>query len=60
MASLQEIALQYQITERTGADVSLEVLLGDRPVAQLADLIAAAEDFDIHNLAQTEQPEVHS
>jgi methionyl-tRNA synthetase len=38
--SMQAIALQYQILERTGADVPLEDLLGDRTVAQLADFLS--------------------
>jgi hypothetical protein len=33
---MQAIALQYQIAERTGADVTIEELLGDRTVAELA------------------------
>ncbi|HEX9030651.1 MAG TPA: class I tRNA ligase family protein [Streptosporangiaceae bacterium] len=38
--SMQAIALQYQIAERTGADVTVQDLLGDRTVAQLAELLA--------------------
>ena len=34
--SMQAIALQYQIAERTGADVTVEELLGERTVAELA------------------------
>ena len=41
--SLQAIALQYQVLEHTGEDVSVEDLLGCRTVAQLAELIAAGE-----------------
>jgi methionyl-tRNA synthetase len=41
--SLQAIALQYQVLEHTGADVSVEDLLGCRTVAELAGLIAAGE-----------------
>jgi methionyl-tRNA synthetase len=41
--SLQAIALQYQVLEHTGADVSVEDLLGCRTVGQLAELIAAEE-----------------
>lgn len=46
MESLQAIALQYQITERLGADVPLEDLLGDRTVAELADLILEGAEPD--------------
>jgi methionyl-tRNA synthetase len=38
--SMQAIALQYQILQRTGKDVAIEDLLGDRTLAQLAELIA--------------------
>ncbi|HEX3492343.1 MAG TPA: class I tRNA ligase family protein [Streptosporangiaceae bacterium] len=41
--SLQAISLQYQVLEHTGADVTVEDLLGCRTVAQLAGLISAAE-----------------
>ena len=41
--SLQAIALQYQVLEHTGADVTVDDLLGGRTVAQLAELISAAE-----------------
>ena len=41
--SLQAIALQYQVLEHTGADVSVEDLLGCRTVGELAELIAAEE-----------------
>ena len=41
MESLQAIALQYQISEQAGADISVEDLLGARDVADLAALIAA-------------------
>ncbi len=40
--SLQAIALQYQILQVTGADVTVQDLLGDHTVAQLAALLAAA------------------
>lgn len=36
MTSMQSIALQYQILDRTGVDISIEELLGDRSVADLA------------------------
>jgi methionyl-tRNA synthetase len=42
--SLQAIALQYQILERTGADVTVENLLGDTTIAQLAASLPADED----------------
>jgi len=38
--SMQAIALQYQILERTGADVTVEDLLGMRTVAELAALLS--------------------
>jgi methionyl-tRNA synthetase len=41
MESLQAIVLQYQISEQTGADVSIDDLLGSRDVAELATLIAS-------------------
>jgi methionyl-tRNA synthetase len=41
--SLQAIALQYQVLEHTGADVTVDDLLGCRTVAQLAELISAGE-----------------
>ncbi|MEU6917436.1 class I tRNA ligase family protein [Streptomyces olindensis] len=46
MESLQVIALQYQITEQVGADVSIEDLLGDKSVAELAALIADGAEPD--------------
>jgi methionyl-tRNA synthetase len=41
--SMQAIALQYQILERTGVDVSVEDLLGERSVAGLAHFLASQE-----------------
>jgi methionyl-tRNA synthetase len=41
--SMQAIALQYQILERTGVDVSVEDLLGERSVADLAHFLASQE-----------------
>ena len=41
--SLQAIALQYQVLEHTGADVTVDDLLGGNTVAQLAELISAGE-----------------
>lgn len=43
MESLHSVALQYQILEKTGADMSLEVLLGSRTVKDLARLLTADE-----------------
>ncbi len=37
--SMQAIALQYQILQRTGADVAIEDLLGDRTIAEIAGLL---------------------
>lgn len=39
--SLQAIALQYQILAGTGCDVTVQDLLGDHTIAQLAALLAA-------------------
>lgn len=44
MESLQAIALQYQLMDQVGADVSIEDLMGGRDVARLAELIAAGLD----------------
>ena len=47
--SMQAIALQYQILDHTGADVSVEYLLSDRTVGELAEFLsgqAAADDED--------------
>jgi len=48
--SMQAIALQYQILERTGTDVAVADLLGDRTVRQLAafvvDSTANADNVD--------------
>jgi len=41
MESLQAIALQYQVLEQVGADVTIEDLLGTRDVAALAAFIAS-------------------
>jgi methionyl-tRNA synthetase len=38
--SMQAIALQYQILQRTGADIAIDDLLGDRTLAELAELLA--------------------
>ncbi len=37
--SMQAIALQYQILQRTGADIAIDDLLGDRTLAELAQLL---------------------
>jgi methionyl-tRNA synthetase len=42
LESLQAVALQYQIAEATGADVSVEELMGERDVAALASLLSKA------------------
>jgi methionyl-tRNA synthetase len=42
MTSLQAIAVQYQVLEKTGVDVSIEDLLGERTIAQLAEHLDAA------------------
>jgi methionyl-tRNA synthetase len=46
--SMQAIALQYQILERTGADVTVESLLGDRTVAELAVALSAGPAPEPH------------
>jgi methionyl-tRNA synthetase len=38
-SSLHAVALQYQILERTGVELTLDELLGERSVAELADLL---------------------
>lgn len=38
--SMQAIALQYQILQRTGTDIAIDDLLGNRTLADLAELIA--------------------
>lgn len=44
MESLQCIVLQYKILEETGADVTVEDLLGDRTVTELAAFLADGLD----------------
>ncbi|NLU80645.1 class I tRNA ligase family protein [Micromonospora sp. HNM0581] len=39
MSSMQAVALQYQILERTNADISIEQIFGARDLADLATLI---------------------
>jgi methionyl-tRNA synthetase len=46
MTSMQSIALQYQILDRTGVDVSIEQLLGERSMAELAGYLEAAMTED--------------
>lgn len=46
--SMQAIALQYQILERTGADVTVESLLGDHTVAELAATLSAGPAPEAH------------
>jgi methionyl-tRNA synthetase len=53
MTSMQSIALQYQILDRTGLDVSIEQLLGEQSVAQLAgQLQAGMRDEQVAELAE--------
>ena len=47
MESLQAIALQFRILEQTGADVSVEDLLGARDVAELAAFIASGLEPEV-------------
>ena len=47
LTSMQSIALQYQILERTGVDVSIEQLLGERSMAELAGYLEAAMTEDL-------------
>jgi methionyl-tRNA synthetase len=47
--SMQAITLQYQILEETGADVTVEDLLGDRTVAELAAFVSAQEPVVAEN-----------
>jgi acyl carrier protein len=41
MESMQSIALQYQLLEKLGVDVPVDVLLGERTVAELAAFLGA-------------------
>lgn len=43
MESMQAIALQYQLAERAGLDISVQDLLGGRTVAELAGLLATQD-----------------
>ena len=47
MTSMQSIALQYQILDRTGVDLSIEQLLGERSLADLAGYLEAAMTDDL-------------
>ncbi len=40
VTSMQAIALQYQVLQRTGTDVAIEDLLGERTIAELAELVS--------------------
>jgi methionyl-tRNA synthetase len=42
--SMQAIALQYQILQRTGADIAIDDLLGERTLGELAELLAKHEE----------------
>jgi methionyl-tRNA synthetase len=44
MTSMQAIAVQYQIAEKTGVDVSLEDMLGPTGLAELAEFLDARAD----------------
>jgi acyl carrier protein len=41
MESMQSIALQYQVLEKLGVDVPVDILLGERTVAELAAFLGA-------------------
>jgi methionyl-tRNA synthetase len=56
MESLQAIALQYQLMEQAGADVTIEDLLGSRDVAGLAGLIASGLDPEVVEARARELP----
>ena len=47
MTSMQSIALQYQILDRTGVDVSIEQLLGAPSMGELAGYLQAAMPEDL-------------
>jgi methionyl-tRNA synthetase len=44
--SMQAIALQYQILQRTGKDIAIDDLLGDRTLADLATTLAKPTEED--------------
>ncbi|HJQ02901.1 MAG TPA: class I tRNA ligase family protein [Jatrophihabitans sp.] len=57
MTSMQSIALQYQILDRTGVDLSIEQLLGERSIADLAGYLEAAmTDDQIAELVEAPHP----
>jgi methionyl-tRNA synthetase len=56
MESLQAIALQYQLMEQVGADVTIEDLMGSRDVAGLAELIAAGVGPEVVEARAREAP----
>jgi methionyl-tRNA synthetase len=47
LTSMQSIALQYQILDRTGVDISIEQLLGERSMAELAGYLEATMTEDL-------------
>jgi methionyl-tRNA synthetase len=53
MTSMQSMALQYQIMDRTGVDISIEQLLGQHSMSELANTVEAAmTDDQIAGLAE--------
>ncbi len=44
--SMQAIALQYQILQRTGKDIAIDDLLGDRTLADLVELIGKRDQAE--------------
>jgi len=56
MESLQAIALQYQLMDQVGADVTIEDLMGGRDVAGLAELIATDLDPEVVEARAREEP----
>jgi methionyl-tRNA synthetase len=51
LESMQAIAIQYQILARTGTDIAMEDLLGDRTVGQLAALLPVAAEGEAGSAA---------
>lgn len=47
ISSMQSVALQYQILEKTGADVTVDQLLGERDVTDLAVLIESLAELPV-------------
>ncbi len=57
MTSMQSIALQYQILDRTGVDLSIEDLLGERSLAELAAFLRAGmSDEQLSDFESAGQP----